>query len=241
MEPPISAHADSIRDEKYKLLSALRPISPDLVDKVTARGQYGPGLIDGKPVVGYREEENVDPDSSTETYAAVKLLIDNWRWAGVPFYVRSGKRLARKNSEIVIRFLQIPHRLFGETGDLIDQNTLIMKIQPEEGLSLRFNAKVPGPKMHIRSVSMDFNYGSGFGVVPPPAYERLISDAMRGDATLFTRWDAVQTAWNAIGPILERWQNQAPPDDFPNYIAGSQGPLSADAMLVGEGHEWRKL
>jgi len=240
MEPPVSAHADSIRDEKFKVLSALRPISVDLVDKVTARGQYGPGLIDGKPVVGYREEENVDPNSSTETYAAVKFLIDNWRWAGVPFYVRSGKRLARKNSEIVIRFLQIPHRLFGETGDQIEQNTLIMKIQPEEGLSLRFNAKVPGPKMHIRSVSMDFNYGSGFGVVTAPAYERLISDAMRGDATLFTRWDAVETAWNAIGPILERWHNQAP-DDFPNYLAGSQGPLSSDAMLVAEGHAWRKL
>jgi glucose-6-phosphate 1-dehydrogenase len=241
MEPPVSAHADSIRDEKFKVLSAIRPISPDLVEKVTARGQYGPGLIDGKPVVGYREEDNVDPESTTETYAAVKFLIDNWRWAGVPFYVRSGKRLARKNSEIVIRFLQIPHRLFGETGDQIEQNTLIMKIQPEEGLSLRFNAKVPGPKMHIRSVSMDFNYGSGFGVVTSPAYERLIADAIRGDATLFTRWDAVQTAWNAIGPILEHWQNQAPPDDFPNYIAGSQGPLSADSMLVAEGHAWRKL
>src|SRR5262249_54888409 len=159
-------------------------------------------------------------NSGTETYAAVKFLIDNWRWAGVPFYVRSGKRLARKNSEIVIRFLQIPHRLFGETGDTIEQNTLIMKIQPEEGISLRFNAKVPGQKMHVRSVSMDFNYGSGFGVgATAPAYERLIADAMRGDATLFTRWDAVQTAWQAISPILERWRNGPPPEDFPNYVA----------------------
>jgi glucose-6-phosphate 1-dehydrogenase len=149
--------------------------------------------------------------------------------------------LARKNTEIVIRFLPIPHRLFGETGDQIEQNTLIMKIQPEEGISLRFNAKVPGPKMHIRSVSMDFNYGGGFGIVTAPAYERLISDAMRGDATLFTRWDAVQTAWNVLAPVLERWQNSPLTEDFPNYIAGSQGPLSADAMLGAEGQAWRKL
>jgi glucose-6-phosphate 1-dehydrogenase len=241
MEPPVSAHADSIRDEKFKVLSALRPIPADAVDKVTARGQYGAGLIGGQPVVGYREEPGVDPNSNTETYAAVKFLIDNWRWAGVPFYVRSGKRLSRKNSEIAIRFLQLPHRLFGETGDQIDHNTLVMKIQPEEGVSIRFNAKVPGPKMHIRSVSMDFNYGSGFGVTTAPAYERLIADAMRGDATLFTRWDAVQTAWQAISPVLERWTATPPSEEFPNYLAGSQGPLSADSILVAEGRSWRKL
>jgi glucose-6-phosphate 1-dehydrogenase len=154
--------------------------------------------------------------------------------------LRSGKRLAHKNSEIAIRFKGIPHRLFGELGDTIDNNVLVMKIQPEEGVSLRFAAKVPGPKMHIRAVSMDFNYGTGFGVVSAPAYERLIGDAMRGDATLFTRWDAVETAWNIVMPVLERWQNAAD-DTFPNYSAGSQGPQSSDRLLAAEGREWRRI
>jgi glucose-6-phosphate 1-dehydrogenase len=239
MEPPISPHADHVRDEKFKVLSALRPISEDLVSRVTARGQYGPGLIDGKPVPGYREEESVDPNSTTETYACAKFFIDNWRWADVPFYLRSGKRLARKHSEIAVKFRGIPHRIFGEQGDQIENNTLVMKIQPDEGVSIRFNAKVPGPKMHIRGVTMDFNYGSGFGVVSVPAYERLIGDAMRGDATLFTRWDAVEAAWEAVTPILNRWSEL--PVDFPNYLAGSQGPQSADALLVAEGREWRRI
>ncbi|HEV3156883.1 MAG TPA: glucose-6-phosphate dehydrogenase [Candidatus Baltobacteraceae bacterium] len=240
MEPPISPKADHIRDEKFKVMSALRPIQADLVPKVSARGQYSDGLIDGKPVPGYREEESVSPTSTTETYAAVKFYIDNWRWSDVPFYLRTGKRLARKVSEIAVRFRQIPHRLFGETGDQIDSNVLVLKIQPDEGISFRFNAKVPGPKTHIRSVSMDFNYGTGFGVLPPPAYERLIGDAMRGDATLFTRWDAVEIAWLAVMPVIERWSETAP-NDFPNYIAGSQGPLSADALLFADGREWRRI
>jgi glucose-6-phosphate 1-dehydrogenase len=239
MEPPISPHADHVRDEKFKVLSALRPISEDLVPRVTARGQYGPGLIDGKPVPGYREEESVDLNSTTETYACTKFFIDNWRWADVPFYLRSGKRLARKHSEIAVKFRGIPHRIFGEHGDQIENNTLVMKIQPDEGVSIRFNAKVPGAKMHIRGVTMDFNYGSGFGVVSAPAYERLIGDAMRGDATLFTRWDAVEAAWEAVTPILNRWSEL--PVDFPNYLAGSQGPQSADALLVAEGREWRRI
>jgi glucose-6-phosphate 1-dehydrogenase len=240
MEPPISPNADHIRDEKFKVLSALRPIPEDLVTKVTARGQYGPGLVEGKPVVGYREEPSVDPNSTTETYASVKLLIDNWRWADVPFYLRSGKRLAHKHSEIAVTFRGIPHRIFGEAGDQIESNTLVMKIQPEEGVSIRFNAKVPGPKMHIRGVTMDFNYGTGFGVVSAPAYERLIGDAMRGDATLFTRWDAVEQAWQAVMPILNRW-SETRIVDFPNYLAGSQGPQNADALLVAEGREWRRI
>ncbi len=240
MEPPISPSADHIRDEKFKVLSALRPLSHDDVSRSTARGQYGPGLIDGKPVPGYRDEESVDPQSVTETYASVKLFIDNWRWADVPFYVRSGKRLARKHSEIAVRFRSIPHRIFGEAGDQIESNTLVMKIQPEEGVSIRFNAKVPGPKMHIRGVTMDFNYGTGFGVVSAPAYERLIGDAMRGDATLFTRWDAVEQAWIIVTPVMERWED-APMLDFPNYLAGSQGPQNADALLVADGREWRRI
>jgi glucose-6-phosphate 1-dehydrogenase len=240
MEPPISPNADHIRDEKFKVLSAMRPIKPDDVPRLTARGQYGPGLIEGKPVPGYREEASVDPNSTTETYACVKFFIDNWRWADVPFYLRSGKRLARKHSEIAISFCGIPHRIFGEAGDQIETNTLVMKIQPEEGVSLRFNAKIPGPKMHIRAVTMDFNYGTGFGVVSAPAYERLIGDAMRGDATLFTRWDAVEQAWLAVMPILHRWSD-ARSLDFPNYLAGSQGPQSADALLVADGREWRRI
>ncbi len=240
MEPPVSPTADNIRDEKFKVLSALRPMDKNRIMQDSARGQYDAGSIGGKPVPGYREESSVNPHSNTETYAAVKLFIDNWRWADVPFYLRSGKRLARKNSEIAIRFKGIPHRLFGETGDSIDSNVLVMKIQPEEGVSLRFSAKVPGPKMHIRSVSMDFNYGTGFGVVSAPAYERLIGDAMRGDATLFTRWDAVQQAWEQVMPILERWQNTYD-ESFPNYSAGSQGPSSSDRLLAADGKEWRKI
>ena len=240
MEPPVSPNADNIRDEKFKVLSALRPIDPDRVMYDAARGQYAAGMIDGKPVQSYRDEPDVRPNSNTETYAAVKFYIDNWRWAEVPFYLRSGKRLARKYSEIAVRFKGIPHRLFGEAGDSIDNNVLVMKIQPEEGVSLSFSAKVPGPKMHIRSVSMDFNYGTGFGVVSAPAYERLIGDAMRGDATLFTRWDAVEAAWSAVTPILDRW-TQLKDDSFPNYAAGGQGPIASDAMVEDDGREWRTI
>ncbi|HZO94291.1 MAG TPA: glucose-6-phosphate dehydrogenase [Candidatus Baltobacteraceae bacterium] len=240
MEPPVSSDADSIRDEKFKVLRAIRPIEPGRVILDSARGQYDAGSINGKPVPAYREEPDVRPDSNTETYAAVKLWIDNWRWADVPFYMRSGKRLAHKNSEIAIRFRSLPHRLFGEAGDMLDNNVLVMKIQPEEGISLRFNAKVPGPRMHIRSVSMDFNYGTGFGVVSAPAYERLIGDAMRGDATLFTRWDAVETAWQIVMPVLENWENNAD-ESFPNYSAGSQGPPASDRLLARDGREWQRI
>jgi glucose-6-phosphate 1-dehydrogenase len=246
MEPPVTAGADAIRDEKFKVLSAMRPITANEIAAQAVRGQYGPGSIDGKAVPGYRTEPNVRPDSSTETYAAVKLYIDNWRWAEVPFFLRSGKRMARKNSEIAVRFRAIPHRLFGESGDQIENNVLVMKIQPEEGVSLRFAAKVPGPKMHIRSVNMDFNYGTGFGVVSAPAYERLIGDAMRGDATLFTRWDAVERAWEIVMPILEKWTTE-PAADFPNYPAGSQGPPAANLLLGGSlragelPREWRPI
>ena len=239
MEPPVGSDADSIRDEKMKVLRALRPIDPDEHAHFAARGQYAAGTMNGKPVPGYREEPDVKPKSNTETFAAVKFYIDNWRWADVPFYMRSGKRLANKVSEIAIRFKDIPHRLFGEGSDEIEHNMLVMKIQPEEGVSLRFSAKVPGPRMHIRSVSMDFNYGTGFGVISPPAYERLIGDAMRGDATLFTRWDAVEAAWKAVTPVLERWQ-VLKDTSFPNYAAGSQGPIQAEAILDND-DTWRRI
>ncbi|MBV8332171.1 MAG: glucose-6-phosphate dehydrogenase [Candidatus Eremiobacteraeota bacterium] len=236
MEPPISSAADDIRSEKYKVLSAISAPPFDEVGAVSARGQYGPGSIDGKPVKGYRQEDDVAPDSNTETFAAVKYEINNWRWAGVPFYLRSGKRLARKVSEIVVTFKAIPHRFYGDGTDTIDANMLVIKIQPDEGIAMRFEAKVPGPKDHIRSVYMDFNYGVGFGVQSPPAYERLIGDAMRGDQTLFTRWDAVERAWEIVTPVLETWQNTKD-FTFPNYAAGTQGPSGASALFG----DWRQL
>lgn len=236
MEPPASSDADAIRNEKFKVFSAIEPPTPEEVLSVAVRGQYGPGVIDGQSVPGYRQEPDVNPQSNTETYAALKLTINNWRWAGVPFYLRSGKRLARKVSEIAITFNAIPQRFFGEKGDTIEQNVLVIKIQPDEGVSLRFSAKVPGQKNHIRSVTMDFNYGTGFGVKSAPAYERLIADAMRGDATLFTRWDAVQRAWEIVTPVLELWQS-IKDRGFPNYPAGSDGPEAAKALNP----HWRPL
>ncbi len=236
MEPPASSDADAIRNEKSKVFSAIQPPLPEEVFQMSARGQYDAGTIEGKPVPAYRTEPDVRPDSNTETYAALKLQINNWRWAGVPFYVRSGKRLARKVSEIAITFNAIPHRLFGEVSDTIERNVLVIKIQPDEGISLRFNAKVPGQKNHIRSVTMDFNYGTGFGMQSAPAYERLIADAIRGDATLFTRWDAVERAWEIVMPVLEVWQS-IKDRTFPNYAAGSEGPDTATALNPG----WRPL
>ncbi len=236
MEPPISSAADDIRSEKYKVLSAISPPAYEEVASRSVRGQYGPGTIDGKPVKAYRDEDDVSRDSNTETYAAVKYCIDNWRWSGVPFYLRSGKRLARKVSEIVVTFKAIPHRFYGDGTDAIDPNMLVIKIQPDEGIAMRFEAKVPGPKDHVRSVYMDFNYGSGFGVQSPPAYERLIGDVMRGDQTLFTRWDAVERAWEIVMPVLETWQNTKD-FAFPNYASGSQGPQAAATLFP----DWRQL
>jgi glucose-6-phosphate 1-dehydrogenase len=236
MEAPISSDADDIRGEKYKVLSAIDPPAHAAVSSMSARGQYGPGTIDGNAVKGYRQEDAVAPDSNTETFAAVKLSIENWRWAGVPFYLRSGKRLPRKVSEIAVTFKPIPHRFYGESTDSIEPNVLVIKIEPDEGISMRFEAKVPGPKDHVRSVYMDFSYGSGFGVQSPPAYERLIGDAMQGDQTLFTRWDAVERAWEIVTPILEVWQNTKD-FSFPNYAAGSQGPDSAVSLFP----DWRRI
>ncbi len=240
MEPPATSSADAIRNEKFKVLSAMRPLDPDRLDHNAARGQYGPGTIEGQLVPGYRDESDVNPASNTETFAALKLHIDNWRWSGVPFYLRSGKRLARKSTEIAVTFAPIPHRLFGEASDSIDANVLVMKIQPDEGLSLRFNAKVPGPKNHIRAVTMDFNYGTGFGVASAPAYERLIADAVRGDQTLFTRWDAVEIAWEIVTPVLERW-SATTDRSFPNYPAGSEGPQQAEILPGDDGNSWRRI
>lgn len=229
MEPPASSDADALRNEKFKVFSAIEPPSHESVFSMSVRGQYDAGTVDGEKVPAYRTEQDVKPDSNTETYAALRIFINNWRWAGIPFYLRSGKRLSRKTSEIAITFNAIPHRLFGEKSDTIERNALVIKIQPDEGISIRFNAKVPGPKNHIRGVTMDFNYGTGFGVKSAPAYERLIGDAMRGDATLFTRWDAVQRAWEIVTPVLDVWQNIRD-RSFPNYAAGTDGPPAANEL-----------
>jgi glucose-6-phosphate 1-dehydrogenase len=240
MEPPISFAADAVRAEKVKVWKAVQPIHP----ADTVRGQYGPGVVDGKPVVGYRQEDRVHPRSQTETYAALRLEIDNWRWAGVPFYIRAGKRLARRVTEISIQFKLPPQLLFkdaqGKGGEGIRPNVLSMRIQPDEGITLQFGAKVPGPSMTISKVNMDFSYAQAFGKSSANGYERLLLDAMFGDATLFAHRDGVEATWALMTPILKAWAND-PIRDFPNYAAGTWGPATSDAMMKGDGRKWRKL
>jgi glucose-6-phosphate 1-dehydrogenase len=240
MEPPISFAADAVRAEKVKVWKAVQPIHP----ADTVRGQYGPGVVDGKPVVGYRQEDRVHPRSQTETYAALRLEIDNWRWAGVPFYIRAGKRLARRVTEISIQFKLPPQLLFkdaqGKGGEGIRPNVLSMRIQPDEGITLQFGAKVPGPSMTISKVNMDFSYAEAFGKSSANGYERLLLDAMFGDATLFAHRDGVEATWALMTPILKAWAND-PIRDFPNYAAGTWGPATSDAMMKSDGRKWRKL
>jgi glucose-6-phosphate 1-dehydrogenase len=241
MEPPISLNADAIRDEKVKVLESIRPISPDAMDRAVIRGQYGPGFVNGEPVKGYREEENVAAHSSVETYAAIELFLDNWRWAGVPFYIRAGKRLPKRTTEIAIVFKKVPGFLFrsSATSDL-EPNILVIRIQPDEGISLKMNCKVPALNTVIQPVKMDFRYGSYFGATPPEAYERLICDCMAGDNTLFARDDEVIASWKFITPILEHWARESPLY-FPNYPAGTWGPEAADQMLERQGHRWKLI
>lgn len=236
MEPPAIYDADAVRDEKVKVLRAVRPLSVN----DTVRGQYGPGNANGIPVRGYREEKGVSPTSQTETYVALKLFIDNWRWAGVPFYLRSGKRLPRRVSEIAIQFKAAPTMIFADTplNDL-DPNVLAIRIQPDEGISLKFSSKTPG-QPQIRPVTMDFRYGVSFGVTSPDAYERLLLDCMLGDSTLFTRRDEVEASWALLTPILQAWA-EGPPLPFPNYEAGSWGPAAADDFIARDGRSWRRL
>jgi len=240
MEPPVAFDAESVRAEKTKVLRAIRHIETHEVDEVALRGQYGPGWINGEKVPGYREEPGVDPHSTTETYVAVKFLIDNWRWAGVPFYIRAGKRLPKRVTEVAIQFKQAPLQLFRDTPtDQITPNLLVVRIQPDEGISLKFNAKLPGPAMHLRPVNMDFRYATSFGVASASAYERLLLDCMLGDPTLFARDDAVEASWALVDPILEGWKT-SPPQNFPNYEAGTWGPTAADHLIADECCGWRQ-
>jgi glucose-6-phosphate 1-dehydrogenase len=241
MEPPTDLAADSVRDEKVKVIRSLRPITgPDVATHVV-RGQYSAGAINGKSVIGYREEERVSPTSEIETYVALKILVDNWRWANVPFYVRVGKRLPKAGTEIAITFKRAPAVLFNQAEEL-GQNVLVIRIQPDEGVSLRMQCKMPGAAVRIEPVKMDFHYGTSFGKASPEAYERLLLDAMSGDATLFARRDEVEGAWRFIDPIEEAWHGaEEEKPGLYEYPAGSWGPKEADELLARDGHTWRRL
>ncbi len=237
MEPPVAFDADAVRDEKVKVLRAIRRVPPEDADRVVVRGQYGAGFIEGKPVHGYREEEAIPNDSTTETFVALKLYVDNWRWEGTPFYLRTGKRLPKRATEIAIEYRRAPHQLFGSEGERLDANVLVVRIQPDEGISLKFGAKVPVQGLRIRPVNMDFGYGASFIVDAPDAYETLLLDALRGEATLFTRRDEVEEQWKIVDPIIEGWQNHM--TSFSDYAAGSWGPPEADALMAVDGRSWR--
>ena len=240
MEPPASFEADHIRDEKAKLLRSIRPFKHSDLNNVFVRGQYGPGSINGQKVIGYRAEPGIDPQSKTETFVAAKLFIDNWRWKDVPFYLRTGKRLAHKDTEIAITFKKVPHSMFASAGlDEMPPNVLVLQIQPEEGLSLSFQAKRPGSKICMSTLTMNFHYKSVFLVDMPEAYQRLLLDCMVGDQTLFARYDGVEIAWKLLTPVLEAWEKE---DSMPYmYPAGSESFAEADKLIESDGRKWRKL
>ena len=239
MEPPLAFEATAVRDEKVKVLRSIRPVLGEDIVSSTVHGQYTKGWVLGEPVAAYREEKNVAPDSQTETFAALRLFIDNWRWAGVPFYIRAGKRLPKRVTEIRVQFKRPPHLTFGrEAMQEVDPNAITLRIQPEEGISLKFGAKVPSAGLRIRSVTMDFQYMTSFLVEAPEAYERLLLDCMIGDPTLFTRSDEVEAAWKLIDPIEESWRNGRPPLGM--YAAGTWGPPEAARLLQADGREWHR-
>jgi len=240
MEPPATFEADALRDEKVKVIRAVTELSPEQIQSDVIRGQYGPGWVSAKPVVGYRQEPEVDPASETETFIAARLTVDDWRWSGVPFYLRMGKRLPKRATEIAIQFKEVPHKLFKDSATDPEANLLAMRIQPDEGIMLRFGAKVPGLGIDVRNVTMDFTYGSAFQVDSPDAYETLILDVLLGDASLFTRADEVEEAWSIVDPIISSWA-EMPAPNFPNYEAGTWGPEAADDLLAREGRRWRRI
>jgi glucose-6-phosphate 1-dehydrogenase len=240
MEPPSSFAADALRNEKVQVLRAMRIPTAEDVGRNIVRGQYGPGWVEGAEAVGYRGEAEVDPESETETYVAGRFEIDDWRWSGVPFYLRAGKRLPERATEIAIQFREVPLRLFREAAGDPAPNVLAMRIQPDEGILLRFAAKVPGLGLDVRTVNMDFAYGTSFLVDSPDAYETLILDALLGDASLFTRADEVEAAWSIVTPVIEAWA-EMPAPDFPNYAAGTWGPEAAERLLERDGRCWRRI
>jgi glucose-6-phosphate 1-dehydrogenase len=240
MEPPASFEANRLRDEKLKVLEAIVPPTVDQVASMAVRAQYGPGVVAGTQVPGYRDEPGVAPDSRTETYAALRLHVSNWRWAGVPFYLRTGKRLARKVTEIAVTLKPVPHLAFQSTGSVgVQANQIVLTVQPDEGVSVSLGAKIPGSRLRIRPVNMEFRYGTSFMSESPEAYERLILDAMRGDATLFTRNDEIEALWGIIDPILTAWHEDTS-SPVPQYASGSAGPEEAN-LLLAEGQRWRRL
>ncbi len=239
MEPPVSLEAEAIRDEKVKLLKSIRPIEQSLVGRSVARAQYTAGTLNGQPVPGYRQEDKVQPASNVETYVALRLLIDNWRWSGVPFYLRTGKALPLSASEVRVQFRRTPHVLFAaQCGTRLDANAITLRLQPNEGISLRFNGKVPGTSTEVRPVRMHFSYDTEFGAYTPEAYERLLLEALTGDATLFIRRDEVETAWNIVDPIRAGWGDR-PLTSKEFHPAGTWGPEAADHLLARAGHAWR--
>jgi glucose-6-phosphate 1-dehydrogenase len=241
MEPPISFDANAVRDEQAKILHAIQPMSDEEVLSRTVRGQYGEGTEDGKRVPAYRTEPDVPPESRTETFVAMKLLIDNWRWADVPFYLRTGKRMPVRNTHIVIQFRRAPFVLFRDTPvEHLMPNQLVLHIQPEEGISLQFAAKVPGPVMRLGTVDMNFEYQEYFGKQPSTGYERLLHDCMIGDQTLFQRADMVEAGWSVVNPVLDLWK-ALPPRNFPNYASGTWGPKEADELIERDGRRWRNF
>ena len=242
MEPPVAFDANSVRDEKLKVLRAIRPLQTlEEIAANSVRGQYTAGWVAGKRIESYRSEKNVSPQSTTETFAALRLFVDNWRWQGVPFYLRTGKALPKRVTEIAVQFRRAPHALFGRvTGGHMEPNVLSIRIQPDEGISLNVSSKVPGAAMRIRPVKLDFLYGASFVAEPPEAYERLLLDCMLGDSTLFTRADEVEQAWSLVTSIMEGWAQQLP-NDFPNYEAGTWGPAGANQLLAVDGRSWRRV
>jgi glucose-6-phosphate 1-dehydrogenase len=240
MEPPSSFQADALRDQKLAVLRAVATPGPDDVRRNIVRGQYGPGWVSGESVPGYRQEPEVDPGSETETFVAGRFEIDDWRWSGVPFYLRTGKRLPKRATEIAIQFKEVPLRLFRESSADPTPNVLAMRIQPDEGIMLRFAAKVPGLGLDVRTVNMDFAYDTSFAVDSPDAYETLILDATLGDASLFMRADEVEAAWSIVSPIIDSWAAMPPPR-FPDYAGGTWGPDAAEELMTREGRRWRRI
>ena len=240
MEPPVGFNADAVRDEKGKLLRAVRPVAPEEVSTAAVRGQYNAGKVADNAVTGYREEPGVAKDSTTVTFAAIKLAIDNWRWEGVPFYLRSGKRMAKRVTEIAIQFKRPPMLLFKSSAvEDVSPNVLVLRIQPDEGISLRFEVKPPGPDICVSPLNLNFNYAESFGNSSPEAYETLLEDCIEGNSTLFTRHDWVESAWSLMDPIIQVW-SLSTPKNFPNYDAGSWGPREANEFMQRDGRRWRQ-